>query len=116
MGKPAVAIVVSACCIALSTPATAAASPDGQPVGTATMQVTGSGQATVRYQINGGAEQTQSNVTLPWSMQYPVYDEIASTVTADGGDQSLVCTITMDGNLLAFKSEPRPTCSFAYYG
>jgi hypothetical protein len=120
MHKPAairsIAIALAAGCLAGFTAGTAVASPEGQPIGMATMQVVGSGPATVRYQINGGPEQTEVNVTLPWQKQYPVYDEVQSTFTADGGDQSLVCTITMDGNLVALKSEPRPTCSFAYYG
>ena len=80
------------------------------------MQVVGGvGVANIRYQINGGPEQTETNVTLPWEKQYPVYNEIESSVTADGGDAELTCTIIMDGKLLALKSEPRPTCSFAYF-
>jgi hypothetical protein len=80
------------------------------------MRVSGPGQATISYQINGGAEQVEPDVALPWEMQYPVYDEIVSSVTADGGDAELTCSIIMDGMLAAFKTEPRPTCSFAYYG
>jgi hypothetical protein len=89
--------------------------PTGPPIGTATMKVSGAGQATIRYQINGGAEQTEPDVALPWEKEYPVYDEVQSSVTADGGDAELICSIIMDGMLAAFKSEPRPTCSFAYY-
>jgi hypothetical protein len=55
-------------------------------------------------------------VTLPWEKQYPVYNEVDSSVTADGCDTELSCSIIMDGKLLAFKSEARPTCSFAYWG
>jgi hypothetical protein len=81
------------------------------------MQVSGgAGPATIRYQINGGPEQTEANVTLPWEKQYPVYSEVQSSVTADGGDAELICSIMMDGKLLAFKTESRPTCSFAYWG
>jgi hypothetical protein len=95
---------------------TAATAPTGQPIGTATMQVSGgTGPVTIRYQINGGAEQTEANATLPWQKQYPVYNEISSSVTADGGDTGLVCSIIMDGKLAAFQSQSRPTCSFAYY-
>jgi hypothetical protein len=101
---------------ATTTSAAASPSPTGQPVGTATMRVSGPGQATISYQINGGAEQVEPDVALPWEMQYPVYDEIVSSVTADGGDAELTCSIIMDGMLAAFKTEPRPTCSFAYYG
>jgi len=101
---------------ATTTSETASATPTGQPIGTATMKVSGSGQATIRYQINGGAEQTESNVALPWEKQYAVYDEIQSSVTADAGDAELICSIIMDGNLAAFESQPRPPCSFAYYG
>jgi hypothetical protein len=80
------------------------------------MEVRGAaGPVTIRYQINGGPEQTETDVTLPWEKQYPVYNEISSSVTADGGDAALICTIMMDGKLLALKSEPRPTCSFAYF-
>jgi hypothetical protein len=95
---------------------TAPATPTGQPIGTATMTVRGPGPATIRYQINGGAEQTESNVSLPWEKQYPVYNEIQSSVSADAGDAELICTIIMDGNLVSFVTEPRPKCSFAYYG
>jgi hypothetical protein len=95
---------------------TPAAVPTGPPVGTATMQVSGAaGPVTIKYQINGGAEQTETDVTLPWEKQYPVYNEIESSVTADAGDTVLNCSIIMDGKLLALKSEPRPTCSFAYF-
>jgi hypothetical protein len=95
---------------------TPAAAPTGPPVGTATMQVRGAASpVTIKYQINGGPEQTETDVTLPWEKQYPVYNEIESSVTADGGDAELTCTIIMDGKLLALKSEPRPTCSFAYF-
>jgi hypothetical protein len=95
---------------------TPAAAPTGPPVGTATMQVSGAaGPVTIKYQINGGAEQTETDVTLPWEKQYPVYNEIESSVTADAGDTVLNCSIIMDGKLVALKSEPRPTCSFAYF-
>jgi hypothetical protein len=95
---------------------TPAAAPTGPPVGTATMQVSGAaGQVTIKYQINGGPEQTETDVTLPWEKQYPVYNEIESSVTADAGDTVLNCSIIMDGKLVALKSEPRPTCSFAYF-
>jgi predicted small secreted protein len=95
---------------------TPAAAPTGPPVGTATMQVSGAaGPVTIKYQINGGPEQTETNVTLPWEKQYPVYNQIESSVTADAGDTELSCNIIMDGKLVALKSEPRPTCSFAYF-
>ncbi|WP_082957496.1 hypothetical protein [Mycolicibacter heraklionensis] len=92
--------------------------PAGSPVGTATMKVLGSadGPVSISYRINGGPQQTESNVTLPWEKNYPVYDEVETSVTADAGDATLSCTITMDGMLAAFKTEARPTCSFAYYG
>jgi hypothetical protein len=80
------------------------------------MQVRGAASpVTITYQINAGPKQTETDVTLPWEKQYPVYNEIESSVTADGGDTALTCTIIMDGKLLALKSEPRPTCSFAYF-
>jgi hypothetical protein len=95
---------------------TPAAAPTGPPVGTATMQVSGAaGPVTIKYQINGGPVQTETDVTLPWEKQYPVYNEIESSVTADAGDTELSCNIIMDGKLVALKSEPRPTCSFAYF-
>src|ERR1700758_1249575 len=102
---------------ATATSETPAPTPTGQPVGTATMQVVGGvGVANIRYQINGGPEQTETNVTLPWEKQYPVYNEVQSSVTADAGDAELTCSITMDGKLLAFKSQSRPTCTFAHWG
>lgn len=71
----------------------------------------------IRYRINGGPEQTEANVALPWERQYPVYNELESKVSADGGDTALTCTIIMDGDkVVAFKSEPRPACSFSYWG
>ncbi|SRX92136.1 hypothetical protein MSP7336_00360 [Mycobacterium shimoidei] len=93
------------------------AAPTGEPVGTAVMKVDGgSDPVTIRYRINGGPEQTETNVTLPWEKQYPVYNEVESEVIADGGDATLTCTIIMDGKLASFKSEPRPTCNFSYWG
>ncbi|MGB8790396.1 MAG: hypothetical protein WCD33_02490 [Mycobacterium sp.] len=118
-GKPVAADSAATTAHAPSAPtssSTPAAAPTGPPVGTATMQVRGAASpVTIKYQINGGPEQTETDVTLPWEKQYPVYNEIESSVTADGGDAELTCTIIMDGKLLALKSEPRPTCSFAYF-
>ncbi len=101
-----------------TTTPSASAPPTGKAVGTAVMKVSGSSApVTIRYRINGGPEQTETNVTLPWEKQYTVYDEVESEVAADGGDTDLTCSIIMDGDKLAsFKTEPRPTCSFAYYG
>lgn len=100
-----------------ATPKTPSAAPSGPPVGTATMQVTGgAAPVNIRYQINGGPEQSETGVTLPWEKQYPVYNQVESSVTADGGDTELNCSILMDGKLLAFRHEARPTCSFAYWG
>lgn len=94
-----------------------APTPEGAPIGTATMQVRGGGApVTITYQINGEPQVTETDVTLPWEKQYPVYDEVPTSVTADGGDTELICAIIMDGNLVSFKTEPRPTCSFAHYG
>ncbi|WP_448463104.1 hypothetical protein [Mycolicibacterium sp. XJ870] len=97
---------------------TSEAAPAGKPVGTAVMKVSGgSAQVTIRYRINGGPEKTETDVTLPWEKQYPVYDKLESEVAADGGDAELTCTIMMDGDMLvAFKTEPRPVCTFAYWG
>lgn len=99
-------------------PSSASAAPTGQPVGTATMKVSGGiAPVTIRYRINGGPEQTETNVPLPWEKQYPVYNELESQVAADGGDVALTCTIIMDGDkLVSLKSEPRPVCNFAYWG
>lgn len=105
--------------IATSTPpAPTSAAPTGPPVGTAVMKVSGGGApVTIRYRINGGPEQTETNVPLPWEKQYSVYNEVESQVSADGGDAPLTCTIIMDGDkLVSLKSEPRPTCTFAYWG
>lgn len=102
-----------------SSPPSTSAAPSGPPVGTATMQMlgTGVGPVTIRYQISGGPEQVEHNVTLPWSKDYPVYNELSSSVTAEGAGQNvLTCSIIMDGKLLAFKSEPNASCSFAYWG
>jgi hypothetical protein len=80
------------------------------------MRVAGAvGPVTIRYQINGGPEQTEIGVTLPWQKDYPVYDEISTSVTADAGDTPMDCTITMNDELVSLKTEPRPTCSFAYF-
>ena len=74
------------------------AAPIGEPVSTAVMKVIGaSAPVTIRCRINGGPEQTETNVMLPWEKQYPVYNELESRVTADGGDTDLSCTIVMDG-------------------
>ncbi|CAJ1587225.1 hypothetical protein [[Mycobacterium] wendilense] len=94
------------------------AAPAGDPVGTAVLAVRGSGApVTIRYRINGGPEQTETNVVLPWEKQYDVYWELDSEVSADGGDAELICTIIFNGDqLVSFVSEPRPTCTFAYWG
>lgn len=99
-------------------PTSKAAGPTGTPVGTAVMNVTGgSAPVTIRYRINGGAEQTETSVTLPWKKQYSVYDELESEVAADGGTSPLTCTIIMDGDkLVSFKTEVRPVCNFSYWG
>jgi hypothetical protein len=99
-------------------PSATSVTPTGQPVGTATMKVSGgSAPVTIRYRINGGLEQTETNVSLPWEKQYSVYNELESQVTADGGDVALTCTIIMGGDkLVSLKSEPRPVCNFAYWG
>ncbi|MFV8048414.1 hypothetical protein [Mycobacterium sp. 48b] len=95
-----------------------AAEPTGAPVGTAVMKVLGgTAPVTIRYRINGGAEQTESDVTLPWEKQYSVYDKLESEVAADGGSAALTCTITMDGDkLVSFKTEVKPVCNFSYWG
>ncbi|UMB71651.1 hypothetical protein [Mycobacterium paraterrae] len=109
-------VIVLSLAAAVSCTPQAQADP-GSQIGTATMRVSGAtGPVTIRYQINGGPQTTETGVTLPWEKQYPVYDEVSTSVTADGGDDAITCTITMDGKLLSFKTEPRPTCSFAYYG
>lgn len=99
-------------------PSPTSVAPTGQPVGTAIMKVSGgSAPVTIRYRINGGPEQTETNVPLPWEKQYSVYNELESQVSADGGDVALTCTIIMDGDkLVSLKSEPRPVCNFAYWG
>ena len=132
LGATAVVLAASGCSssdtdstsdgAAASTPAAASSTPQtstpsGPPVGTATMQVTGgSGSVTIRYTINGGPEETETGVTLPWQKDYPVYDKLQTSVSADAGDAALLCTITMDGKLLSVINEPRPTCNFAYWG
>ncbi|MGY1988922.1 hypothetical protein [Mycolicibacterium fortuitum] len=95
-----------------------AAEPTGAPVGTAVMKVLGgTDPVTIRYRINGGAERTESDVTLPWEKQYPVYEELESEVIADGGSAVLSCSIIMDGDkLVAFKTEVKPVCNFSYWG
>jgi hypothetical protein len=112
----ALTVAFSLAVVAVAATPQAKADP-GNPIGTATMRVIGAaGPVTLRYQINGGPEQTETDVTLPWEKQYPVYNEISTSVSADGGDTVLTCTIIMDGNLASYQSEPRPTCSFAYFG
>jgi hypothetical protein len=112
----AIAAAFGLAAVAVAPTPRASADP-GPQIGTATMRVIGdAGPVTLRYQINGGPEHTETGVTLPWEKQYPVYDEISTSVSADAGDTALTCTITMDGKLASFQTEPRPTCSFAYYG
>ena len=75
------------------------------------------GPVTIRYQINDGPEQVELNVILPWSKAYPVYEELNSSVTVEGaGENVLSCSIIMDGKLLAYRSAPNVSCSFAYWG
>ncbi|WP_231995567.1 hypothetical protein [Mycobacterium sp. 1274756.6] len=99
-----------------TTASPAAPTPTGPPVGTATMKVVGGpAPVTIRYQINGGAEQVETGVMLPWEKQYDVYDKISSSVTAEGGTEVLACTIVMNDLLVSYVNEPNPTCTFAYY-
>ncbi|GAC47754.1 hypothetical protein GOACH_04_01500 [Gordonia aichiensis NBRC 108223] len=94
----------------------AAAQPTGASVGTATMEVTGgSAPVTIRYRINGGPETTETSVTLPWSKDYTVYNEVPSSVSVTGGGE-VTCTIMMGRSLVSYKTETNPTCEFAYYG
>ncbi len=92
--------------------------PTGDPVGTAVMAVRGGdASVTIRYRINDGPEHTETDVSLPWEKEYPVYEKLDSEITADGGDTELICTIIFNGDqLVSFVTEPRPTCSFAYWG
>lgn len=65
----------------------------------------------------GNTHHQRCDAPLPWEKQYPVYNQLESQVTADGGDVALNCTIIMDGDkVVSLKSEPRPTCDFAYWG
>jgi hypothetical protein len=77
------AAIVAALSLAVVSAPEAAADP-GPQIGTATMRVSGApGPVTLRYQINGGPQQTETGVTLPWEKQYPVYNEISTSVSAD---------------------------------
>jgi len=99
------------------TPPPTTTAPHGPPVGQAVMKVVGSGTATIRYQINGGPQQIETGVVLPWDKSYPVFDKVDSKVSADAGDVSLICTIIFNGDkLVSFVSQPRPVCNFAYWG
>lgn len=110
------AATVTAPSSSVATPSPVA--PTGEPVGTAVMAVRGGdASVTLRYRINDGPEQTETNVSLPWEKEYPVYEKLESEVSADGGDAELICTIIFNGDqLVTFVTEPRPTCSFAYWG
>ncbi|WP_168700788.1 hypothetical protein [Gordonia paraffinivorans] len=90
------------------------ATPAGTPVGTATMEVQGSGTAVIRYRINGGPEEVESNAALPWKKEYPVYPKIESTVSAEGPGAD-GCTITLSGLMVSFKAEANPTCGYSHY-
>ncbi|MEE3850239.1 hypothetical protein VZC37_07830 [Gordonia sp. LSe1-13] len=80
------------------------------------MQVTGDGAVDLTYRINGGAEQTEQGVILPWEKSYSVYPELETSVTVESGARTVGCTITMGEHLVAFENEPSPTCGFAYWG
>ncbi|MGW0454797.1 hypothetical protein [Gordonia sputi] len=115
-GEPVAQPNSSATDVATSDAESSAAQPMGPSVGTATMKVIGgSAPVTIRYRINGGPETTETAVTLPWSKDYPVYDKVSSSVSVTGGGE-VSCTIMMGSNLVAYKTEPNPTCEFAYYG
>ncbi|GAB11198.1 hypothetical protein GOARA_064_02000 [Gordonia araii NBRC 100433] len=100
-----------------STPPTQsqAATPTGAPVGSATLEVQGSGTATIRYRINGADEVVEENAALPWTKTYDVFPEISTSVKAEGPGAS-GCTITMAGSLVSFVTDPNPECSYAHYG
>ena len=107
---------------AISPPSSAAAAsptqatPAAKRVGDAVMRVVGDGRATIRWRINGGDEQVETNVALPWEKQYPVYERVSSEVTADAGDTVLGCFIIFRGDMLvAYRNDPQPRCEFAYW-
>ena len=101
---------------AAESPAPASPAPTGgRVVGTAVMRVTGSAApVTIRYRINGGPEQVETVQALPWERSFEARDQVSSSVTADGGDEILTCTIMMGSMLVGFKVDPRPTCTFYY--
>ena len=116
-GEPVAQSNSGATDITTSTADSATAQPTGPSVGTATMKVVGGPTpVTIRYRINGGPEtRTESAVTLPWSKDYPVYNEVSSSVSVTGGTE-VDCAIMMGSSLVSYKTEPNPTCEFAYYG
>jgi hypothetical protein len=47
----------------------------------------------------------------------PTGESVGTAVMKVSGDAALTCTIIMDDDMLvAFKTEPRPVCDFAYWG
>lgn len=87
----------------------------GEPVGIARIDVRGEGRARVRYRINGGDEQT-AEVQLPWMLDYPVFPEALTSVTADAGIQKLIASITMKGMILAYENTAHPTVTYSHWG
>ncbi|MFT3714469.1 MAG: hypothetical protein QM774_00580 [Gordonia sp. (in: high G+C Gram-positive bacteria)] len=84
--------------------------------GAAKLQVQGTGTATIHYTVNGGDEQTEENVTLPWEKEYGAVDELTSTVKGDGAGVT-GCSITFGGDkLVAMENDPAKECTFAYFG
>ncbi len=77
------------------------------------MSVTGgSGPVTIRYRINGQPEQTDADVTTPWTKDYPVYPKVETTVAVQG---QAMCTITLKAMVVSFQPGPNPKCSYAHY-
>ncbi|MFI5717492.1 hypothetical protein [Nocardia sp. NPDC051750] len=98
-----------------TTTSTESPEPSGDPVGTATLEVRGGTvPVTIRYSINGAAEQVETVDTLPWTKEYPVYEQVTSYVSVKG---TSICAIVMDDHrLVDIGTDDNATCSFAYWG
>ncbi|MBA0046723.1 hypothetical protein [Mycobacterium sp. NPDC050853] len=103
--------------VSTSPSASAAATGPGKVVGSAVMEVSGTGRATITWRENDGPEHVERDVVLPWNRRIQVIEHAVSGVKAQGGDMCVI-KVTAGGltnGIGSFDNKANPVCSFSYY-
>ena len=88
----------------------------GEPVGTARLDLRGTGKAVLTLSINVGAAQT-SEIDLPWMIDYPLYPGRETRATVDSAGRAITGSVTMNGMILAVvEDQPDPVLSYTHRG